>query len=55
MRITINLSDELKLAGNKKGIRECDVKPDTLLLYYVIDEQGVLRLYDLGSHAQMFG
>jgi mRNA interferase YafQ len=44
-----------ELTGNKKGIRECHIKPDTLLLYYVIDEQGVLRLYDLGSHAQMFG
>jgi mRNA interferase YafQ len=44
-----------ELTGSKKGIRECHVKPDTLLLYYVIDEQGVLRLYDLGSHAEMFG
>lgn len=44
-----------ELTGNMKGIRECHVKPDALLLYYVIDEQGVLKLYDLGSHAQMFG
>ncbi|NQZ08491.1 MAG: type II toxin-antitoxin system YafQ family toxin [Algicola sp.] len=44
-----------ELTGNKKGIRECHVKPDTLLLYYVIDEKGVLRLYDLGSHSDMFG
>jgi len=43
------------LTGNLKNIRECHVKPDALLLYFVIDDLGVLRLYDFGSHADMFG
>lgn len=44
-----------ELTGNMRAIRECHVKPDTLLLYYVVDDQGVLRLYDIGSHADIFG
>ena len=43
------------LTGNFKSIRECHIKPDTLLLYFVVDEYGMLKLYDLGSHAEMFG
>ena len=43
------------LTGNLKNIRECHVKSDALLLYFVIDDLGVLRLYDFGSHADMFG
>jgi len=42
------------LTGNLNNIRECHVKPDALLLYFVIDGLGVLRLYDFGSHADMF-
>ena len=44
-----------ELIGNMKSIRECHVKPDTLLLYYIIDDKGVLRLYEIGSHSDVFG
>ena len=44
-----------ELTGNMKSIRECHVKPDTLLLYYIIDDEGVLRLYEIGSHSDVFG
>ncbi|MFK5949201.1 MAG: type II toxin-antitoxin system YafQ family toxin [Methylococcales bacterium] len=44
-----------ELTGNFKKIRECHVKPDTLLLYFVVDEKGVLKLYDFGSHSDVFG
>ncbi len=44
-----------ELTGNMKSIRECHVKPDTLLLYYIIDDKGVLRLYEIGSHSDVFG
>jgi len=44
-----------ELTGNLKAIRECHLKPDSLLLYFVISEQGALKLYDLGSHAEVFG
>ena len=43
-----------QLIGNKKYIRECHVQPDTLLLYFIIDNKGVLKLYDLGSHSDVF-
>ena len=43
-----------ELKGNLKGIRECHIKPDDLLLYFVIEDE-VLKLVDLGSHAKIFG
>jgi len=43
------------LIGNFKSVRECHIKPDTLLLYFVVDECNILKLYDLGSHAEVFG
>ena len=44
-----------ELTGNLKTIRECHLKPDALLLYFVISEQEILKLYDLGSHSDVFG
>ncbi|PHS19638.1 MAG: type II toxin-antitoxin system mRNA interferase toxin, RelE/StbE family [Kangiella sp.] len=44
-----------ELSGNMKSIRECHVRPDTLLLYYVVDDKGVLKLYEIGSHSDVFG
>ena len=43
-----------ELTGNFKSIRECHLKPDALLLYFVVDVKGVLKLYDLGSHSEVF-
>lgn len=41
------------LKGSFYGIRECHLKPDTLLLYFVIEDE-VLKLIDIGSHASVF-
>jgi len=43
-----------QLTGNMKSIRECHVQPDTLLLYFIISSDGVLKLYDIGSHSEVF-
>lgn len=42
------------LKGSHRGIRECHIKPDDLLLYYIADDKGILKLYDIGSHADIF-
>lgn len=41
-----------KLTGNYEGCRECHIKPDLLLVYYI--EEGVLYLARLGNHAELF-
>lgn len=41
-----------KLAGDYAGCRECHVKPDLLLVYYIENE--TLHLARLGSHAELF-
>lgn len=40
------------LKGSLQNIRECHLKPDTLLLYFVIEDE-ILRLIDIGSHANV--
>ena len=42
------------LTGDRKGYRECHVKPDLLLMYAYIGTDW-LRLERLGSHAELFG
>ncbi len=39
-----------ELKGNFRNIRECHLKPDALLLYFVVDNE-VLKLYNIGSHS----
>jgi mRNA interferase YafQ len=49
------LADKYKdhqLQGNLKEFRECHIKPDLLLIYYIEDE--ILKLIDIGSHSQLF-
>ena len=41
------------LSGEWKGIRDCHVEPDWLLLYAVDGEE--LRLYRTGTHSDLFG
>jgi mRNA interferase YafQ len=41
-----------QLKGKLKDVRECHIKPDLLLIYYV--EDGLLKLVDIGSHAELF-
>ena len=40
------------LCGNLKGIRDCHLEPDWILLYEVADEE--LILIRTGSHADLF-
>ena len=40
------------LSGNWSGYRECQVKPDLLLIYEKTGD--VLRLIRLGSHSELF-
>lgn len=41
-----------KLSGNKKGFRECHIKPDLLLVYQILENE--IRLIDIGTHSQLF-
>ena len=41
------------LTGDLRGIRECHIRPDLLLLY--IRGAGLITLVDLGSHSHLFG
>jgi len=42
-----------ELVGNWKGVRECHIRPDLLLLY--IRTKSSTTLVALGSHADLFG
>ena len=42
------------LSGNYKGIRECHIEPDWLLVYEYQNDVLVLMLYRLGSHSELF-
>lgn len=42
------------LTGNYKGMRECHIQPDWLLVYQVREEELVLALVRTGSHADLF-
>lgn len=42
------------LTGNLKGYRECHIKPDWLLIYFVEEDVLVLTLTRTGSHSELF-
>lgn len=42
------------IIGQYKGMRECHVKPDTLLIYWVNEEVATLYLERIGSHSELF-
>jgi len=42
------------LTGNYKGMRECHIQPDWLLIYQIRDEELVLALVRTGSHSDLF-
>ena len=57
LRQELSLPPQLKdheLKGKFKGIRELHLQPDTLLLYFTITEDGILKLYDIGTHSDIF-
>lgn len=43
------------LNGEYAKYRECHIRPDVLLLYYIEGNRLVLVIADIGSHAQLFG
>lgn len=43
-----------ELSGIFSGYRECHIKPDWLLVYYVEKEVLVLTLVNTGSHSDIF-
>jgi mRNA interferase YafQ len=42
------------LIGGYVGMRECHIKPDVLLIYWIDDENQKLVLERVGSHAELF-
>ena len=40
------------LQGNFKGVRDCHIAPDWILLYVIVEDE--LRLIRTGSHADLF-
>ena len=42
------------LTGNYEGYRECHIKPDLLLIYYIENDILTLTLSDTGSHSDLF-
>ena len=42
------------LVGEYKGLRECHIEPDWLLIYYVENNTLTLVLARLGSHSDLF-
>ena len=43
------------LKGNKRGLRECHISPDWLLVYKIENDVLVLTLLRTGSHSELFG
>ena len=43
-----------ELKGKFKGLRECHIQPDWLLVYLVEDDIVTLTLIDTGTHADIF-
>lgn len=43
-----------ELSGNFKGVWECHLKPDWLLLYFKDDEILTVTLVDTGTHSDIF-
>ena len=39
---------------NYKGMRECHIEPDWLLVYQIVHEALILRLIRTGSHSDLF-
>lgn len=42
------------LLGKYIGARECHIESDWILIYYIMDEDLVLRLSRTGSHSKLF-
>ena len=42
------------LTGIFEGYRECHIKPDWLLIYYIEEDKLILTLVDTGTHSDLF-
>ena len=42
------------LSGDFKGLRECHITPDWLLVYQIVDNELVLYLSRTGTHSDLF-
>ena len=42
------------LSGKYRGMRECHILPDWLMVYQIIDETLILRLIRTGTHSDLF-
>ena len=42
------------LGGQCKGMQECHLKPDALLIYSISEESQTLFLERIGSHSELF-
>ena len=42
------------LTGNFVGFRECHIRPDWLLVYFIENDVLTLTLVDTGTHADLF-
>lgn len=42
------------LSGNYKGMRDCHIRPDILLIYWVSEKAKTLYLERIGSHSELF-
>lgn len=38
----------------KKGMRECHIQPDWLLVYKIVQEKLILKLIRTGTHSDLF-
>ena len=43
-----------ELTGDLKGLRECHITPDWLLIYQIFDKELVLFLSRTGTHSDLF-
>ena len=43
-----------ELSGDFKGLRECHITPDWLLVYQIVDSELVLYLSRTGTHSDLF-
>ena len=45
--------DDHALRGTYATYRDCHIEPDWVLIYRVDEEERILRLYRMGSHAEL--
>lgn len=44
----------LQNSRNYKGMRECHIEPDWLLVYQIVEDKLILRLIRTGTHSDLF-